>query len=87
MAIVNSITIERSSNIKTCTSQIGSESKKFFVARVIFDLYFEVSLKWETEDSRRKGNQIQNKVDSISIIRQLEASKHVSHVKFDGVFK
>lgn len=71
----------------TFTNQIGSESKKFFEVRVLFDLYFEVSLKWKTEDRRRKGTQIQNKVDDISNIRHLEASKYVSHITFDGVFK
>ena len=88
MAIVNSISIENSKFLKTCedfanvfVNQIIDESQRFSETRVIFDLYFETSLKSKTRNDRTNSAKIQYKVDDSAIIKHLKTSEFLSHIK------
>ena len=88
MAIVNSISIENSKLLKTCedfanifANQIIDESQRFSETRVIFDLYFETSLKPKTKNDRINSTEIQYKVDDSTIIKYLKTSEFLSHIK------
>ena len=84
MAIVNLISIENSKFLKTCedfANQIIYESQRFSETRVIFDLYFETSLKSKTRNDRTNSTKIQYKVDDSAIIKHLKTSQFLSHIK------
>ena len=88
MAIVKSISIENSKNIKTCedfasvfTNQITDELQRFSEIRVIFNLYLDISLKSKTRDDRINSTQIQNRVDGSTINKHLKTSEFLSHIK------
>lgn len=56
------------------------ESQGFSEVRVIFDIYFEISLKSTTRTDRTNGTQIQHKIDDSIIIKHLKTSNFASHV-------
>ena len=79
MAIVNSIQIEKNSDIKLCkdfaaefVNRVQLKSFTFKETRVIFDRYHELSLKSKTRENRAGGIHTKYKVEDDTFISNLK---------------